>query len=38
LPEQVVEKNQIAPSMSLDTSLTAITIALQTCIQCYSGD
>jgi len=37
LPEQVVEKNQIAPSMSLDTSLTAITIALQTCIQHFPG-
>lgn len=36
LPEQVVEKNQIAPSMSLDTSLKAITIALQTCIRQYS--
>ncbi|MBW6472337.1 MAG: pyroglutamyl-peptidase I [Anaerolineaceae bacterium] len=38
LPEQVIEKNQNAPSMSLDTSLKAITIALQACIQCYSGD
>lgn len=38
LPEQVIEKKQIAPSMSLDTSLKAITIALQTCIQCYSRD
>ena len=38
LPEQVVEKNQNSPSMSLDTSLQAITIALDTCIQCYSGD
>jgi len=35
LPDQVVEKNQISPSMSLDTSLKAITIALQTCIQHY---
>jgi pyroglutamyl-peptidase len=35
LPEQVVEKNLNAPSMSLDTSLKAITIALQTCIQKY---
>lgn len=33
LPEQVVEKNQNAPSMSLDTSLKAITIALEACIQ-----
>ena len=37
LPEQVVEKNQISPSMSLDTSLKAIVIALQTCIQFYSA-
>lgn len=38
LPEQVVEKNQIIASMSLDTSLKAIIIALQTCIQCYLGN
>lgn len=37
LPKQVVEKKQISPSMSLDTSLKAITIALQTCIQQYPG-
>lgn len=37
LPEQVVEKNQISPSMSLDTSLRAITVALQTCVQHFPG-
>jgi pyroglutamyl-peptidase len=36
LPEQVVEKNQVAPSMNLDTSVKAITIALQTCIRQFS--
>jgi len=38
LPEQVVEKKQNSPSMSLDTSLKAITIALQTCTQQYPGE
>ncbi|PKO04499.1 MAG: pyroglutamyl-peptidase I [Chloroflexi bacterium HGW-Chloroflexi-3] len=37
LPKQVVEKNQIAPSMSLGTCMTAITIALQACIQHFPG-
>lgn len=36
LPEQVVEKNQISPSMSLQTSLNAIILALQVCLQNYN--
>ncbi len=33
LPEQVIEKNQISPSMSLETSLKAIVLALKICVQ-----
>lgn len=33
LPKQVVEKNQVSPSMSLDNSLNAIVLALQVCVQ-----
>jgi pyroglutamyl-peptidase len=33
LPEQVIEKNQVSPSMSLETSLRAIILALQVCVE-----
>jgi len=36
LPEQVVEKQQSSPSMNLEMSLNAITLALQVCVQDYS--
>lgn len=33
LPEQVVENDRISPSMSLETSLNAIILALRVCVQ-----
>lgn len=35
LPEQVVEKKQLTPSMSLETSIKAVITALQTTIELY---
>ena len=37
LPEQVVEKNAITPSMPVAMSLRAVEIAIQTCIQFLEG-
>lgn len=38
LPNQVVEKNQISPSMSLENSLNAIVLALQVCVRFFQNE
>jgi pyroglutamyl-peptidase len=38
LPKQVVEKNLISPSMSLEDSLNAIILALQVCVRTFQNE